>query len=99
MGLLAVMGPSIKLHLGFPIFNARRFSKIPFSLQNSSISCSAAIKSTLVSTFLILIKRVKYEGNVTGKLSHLMNHSHGCFINKKRPKRSVLLMVGLIIEN
>jgi len=36
---------------------------------------------------------------VTGKLSQFRKDSHGCFINKKRPKGRLLLKAVLVIQN
>ena len=44
MGLLAVIGPSRKLHFGFSAFFARSFSKIRASAQNCRTSCSPPTK-------------------------------------------------------
>src|SRR3990172_256188 len=45
MGLLAVMGPSRKLHFGLPAFRARSLAKTEASVQNLRISCSPRRKS------------------------------------------------------
>ena len=55
MGLLAVIGPSIKDHFGFPLLDATRFWKISFFSQNSRIECSSFTKSILGFTFLIMM--------------------------------------------
>ena len=51
MGLLAVMGPSRKLHMGLPAFIFRRLLNVSSSRQNASTSCSSFTKSTCGSTF------------------------------------------------
>src|SRR6266545_5858 len=45
------MGPSRKLHFGFPALSALRFSKMPLSSQNLRMERSSDGKSTEVSTF------------------------------------------------
>jgi hypothetical protein len=36
---------------------------------------------------------------MTGKLSQFSKDSHGCFINKKRPKGRLLLKTILVIQS
>ena len=52
MGLLAVIGPSMKDHRGAPARSSFNLRKASVRVQNSSISCSSSTKSTCVLTGL-----------------------------------------------
>jgi len=55
MGLLAVMGPSMKDQRGLSLFSCMRFWKAFVFCQNCRILCSSFGKSTVVVTGLNMV--------------------------------------------
>src|SRR3989338_9190686 len=61
MGLLAVMGPSIKLHFFFPLFLLLSLSNIFFSFQNFRVSSSTFLKSYMLILGILRFLRFTFS--------------------------------------